>query len=98
MTVTSYSFAGCDNLKSVYVDGYDVTFGTDSLEIFPYGNTGTIDVYVKNGYSVPADAGGNGTTLNIIEEGKGPYPYENLIGVAFCVILIIAILAFVREV
>ena len=95
--VEPLTFAGCDNLTSIYVNGYDVQFGVDSLDVYPYGIPGTVDVYIKNGFSIPADAAGL-TTLNIIEEGKGPYPYENLIGVVFCVILIIAILAFVREV
>ena len=58
----------------------------------------TVDVYVKEGYSIPDNAAGEFTVVNVMEEGKGPYPYENWIVVAFCVLLIIGIMRIVREV
>ena len=97
--VPYHTFWNCLSLKAIYIEGYDVTFDIDSLNIGLSEEThATVDVYTKNGYSLPSNVADENTTVIVHEEGKGPYPYENLIGVAFCVILIIAILAFVREV
>ena len=97
--VTYNTFYGDNSLGSIFVDGYKATFQEGSLYIgCSSEHIVTVDVYVKEGYSLPDDVGGEFTIVNVIEEGKGPYPYENWIGVFFCVLLIIGILMFVREV
>ena len=98
--VVPYNTFYCDlNLKTINVEGYNATFEEESLSIgISEENTVILDVYVKEGYSLPSDVADDFTIINIIEEGKGPYPYENWVGVFFCVLLIIGILMFVREV
>lgn len=94
-----YTFLNDYALTEITIEGYDVVFQEESLIVSGDEEyQATIDVYTKNGYSLPDNVTDEYTTLIVHEEGKGPYPYENLIGVAFCAILIIAILAFVREV
>ena len=99
MTLENYTFYGCLNMEKITVKGYDAVFDAGSLDIgYSEESLTTVDVYVRSGYSIPDDAVGEFTVLNVIEEGKKPYPYENLIVVFFCVLLIIGILLFVREV
>ncbi|MBO4551966.1 MAG: leucine-rich repeat protein, partial [Candidatus Methanomethylophilaceae archaeon] len=99
VALTYNTFYNDNSLKSIFVEGYKATFEEGSLDIGCSSEyIVTVDVYVKEGYSLPDDVGGEFTIVNVIEEGKGPYPYENWIGVFFCVLLIIGILMFVREV
>jgi hypothetical protein len=58
----------------------------------------TIEVKVPKGYSIPEDATDGYTELVVSVIGEKPYPYENILGVIACILILIGILRFVREV
>ena len=92
-------FSGCMDLKKITFEGGDMILHEGALDVGNEGDIATVDVYVANGVSIPSNAVDDGyTTLNIIEEGKRPYPYENLIGVFVCVLILLAIFRIIKEV
>ena len=59
----------------------------------------TVEVYVNNGVSVPSEAVSDEYTDMIVnEEGKHPYPYENLIAAFVCVLILLGIMRIIKEV
>ena len=92
-------FSGCRDLKKITFEGGDVFFFDGSLNIGDPSFVATVDVYVANGVSIPSVAVDDEyTNLNVIEEGKRPYPYENLIGVFVCVLILLGIFRIIKEV
>ena len=98
-TFGAYVFEDDVNLKKITINSKDVIFEEDSLVISDYeGSPAYVDVYVPSGYDIPPEASNEYTILNIIREGERPYPWENWIGVFFCVLVILGILYAMREV
>lgn len=91
-------FFGCLALETVEFAGTDVTFGESSLSAGTEDNKVTLRVIVPKGLSVPSTAADQNTTLNVEVKGERPYPYENFIGVAICIAVILLIVYAVREV
>ena len=86
-------------LRNITINSGDVDLMDESLSISESeADKATLNVHVVKGYSVPEGAADEYTELNIIVIGERPYPWENWIGVFFCVLVIIAILMAVREV
>ena len=96
--VGEFCFLYCISLEKIYVESPKVTFGEYSLCIGSQDAKHEFDIVIPKGYEIPDYAYDEDTILNIIIAGEKPYPYENFIGVAFCVLILIAILRFVREV
>ena len=94
----SLLFYKCYNLESVTIESSDVTLTIDSLSVGEEGHEMTIEVKVPKGYSIPEDATDGYTELVVSVIGEKPYPYENILGVIACILILIGILRFVREV
>ncbi len=78
-------------------DGMKLESG--SLNIGTFDQTATLTVKLIYGASIPDDAVNDEyTTLDIDQEGKHAYPWENLIGVAVCVLILLGIFRIIREV
>lgn len=87
------------NLKEIVINSSDVVLTEDSLSIGNEEAHATVDVYVKQGYKVPADAYYESTTtLNIKTIGERPYPWVNIVGAVVCGLGIIGILYGMRQV
>ena len=99
VTLDSLIFADDWVLKDIYIESSDVKLLEDSLVItYNESEKTSVNVHVVKGYSIPDNASNEFTELNIIIIGERPYPWENWIGVFFCVLVIIGILWAVREV
>ena len=93
-------FSGCAGLKKITFEGGDMVLEEGALNVGTSG-TGrlTVEVYVNNGVSVPSEAVSDEYTDMIVnEEGKHPYPYENLIGVFVCILILLGIFRIIKEV
>ncbi len=100
-TVEDWVFGSCTALERVEIYSPDVTLLEESLCVNSDSelmDTYTYTVLVPSGYTVPDNATDDYTELNIEVIGQRPYPYENLIGVVVCLLIVIGILYFVREV
>lgn len=94
-------FYGDTNLEKLVINSSDVILGEDSLSVgdeSSWGDPFVLHIEIPSGYHVPDNATNSDTILDITVIGERPYPYENFIGIGFCIILLIAILMFVREV
>ena len=93
-------FNGCAGLKKITFEGGDMVLEEGALNVGT-SETGklTVEVYVNNGVSVPSEAVSNEYTDMIVnEEGKHPYPYENLIAAFVCVLILLGIMMIIKEV
>lgn len=97
-TIGSDVFIYDRNIEKITIASGDVVLDRGSLSIAAYEESFTLNVEVVKGYDVPSNAANEYTTLNIIIIGERPYPWENWIGVFFCVLVVIGILWAVREV
>ena len=98
-TLESMIFMSDFNLKEIVINSSDVVLTEASLSIGNDEAHATVDVYVKQGYKVPADAYyESSTTLNIKTIGERPYPWVNIIGAVVCGLGIIGILYGMRQV
>ena len=94
-----YVFYDDTSLEKISIGSSDVVLTEGSLTIsFEEQEPFILNVEVVKGYSIPDDAANEYTKLNISIIGERPYPWENWIGVFFCVLVIIGILWAVREV
>ena len=94
------AFLGCLGLKDITFEGDRMILESGSLNIgTDEENVAHVTVHLINTASIPSNACEDDfTVLDIDKEGEYSYAYENLIGVAVCLILLIGILAIIREV
>ncbi len=88
-------FSGCYSLEKVEILSSGVTLDNDSLSVITDPEkleTYTYTVLVPSGYSIPDSATNEHTIINVEVIGERPYPYENLIGVVFCLFIVFGIL------
>ena len=92
-------FLGCTNLKTIDILGTDVTFNQGALNVGLMGSPAEITVNVPRDYSLPSNVVDDEyTTLDVVREGEHPYPYENLLGVLVCLLVLVGIIKIIREV
>lgn len=91
-------FYGCTGLEKITLNSTDLKLYNWCLSVGTDLEPATVVVEVVKGYSLPSKVADEYTTLVVKNIGDHPYPYENLIAVAFCVLVLIGILALVREV
>ena len=100
--IESEAFTMCSSLTLIDFLGDKMELEAGSLDIGIEGaETGPQEVTVKliRTASLPSDVVTNdGTKLIIEKEGDHPYPYENLIGVAICLLTLVGVIAVIREV
>ncbi len=85
------AFSSCYSLKTIEFLGTSVEFDEGALSIGDEDGDVEVTVIVPNGMSLPDDVGGEFTDITVVEKGKRPYPYENLIGVAICILVLLFI-------
>ena len=99
VTLTYGILSGSTNMQKITINSKDVVLDSYSLSIGTADhNKATVDVLVPSGYSIPADAAGDYTTLNVKYIGERPYPWVNIIGAIVCALGIIGILYGMRQV
>lgn len=93
-------FRGCFNLKEIYLDSEKVEMETGSLNIGSDLGHADVTITIPKGYEIPVDAVSEPqfTTLTILIKGEHPFPMENLIGIAFCVLVLLIIVRMFRGV
>ena len=92
------AFIGCTNLEEIDLLSTGIILDEGSLNI-AQGSPMTVDIIKPKKYQIQSNAVTDDlTTLSIHDIGERPYPMENLIGVAFCVLILILIARFFRKV
>ena len=91
-------FVECFNLESIYIPGSDVTLVPGSFGVGNDSQSAIVTLTVNKDLQLPNVLGNDYTTLEIVIIGERPYPYENLIGVAVCIAILVGIIYAVREV
>ena len=91
----------CDTaLEEIYVGSDTVQFEDESLVVGTYVSYDPfyLNMTVPKGYTLPAEVTNENTVIAISYIGEKPYPWENLIGVFFCVLVLIVIFRVFRSV
>lgn len=97
--VDAYVFWKCYGLSEIYIGSSDVTLENGSLIVSTSDSDAfTLNITVPKGYSIPEDAYNTYTDLIVTYIGERPYPYENIIGVVICLIVLFAIFKLFRRV
>jgi len=97
-SIESGAFGCCFNLGSITILDPDTALYEGSLGIGDWEHSVTVDIHIPEGMVVPDDAFNSYTKPNILVMGEEPYPYENLIGVAICLLVLFIIIRLFREV
>ena len=99
VTLEASAFSGCLSLKDITFEGDDFTLDPGSLNIGREETPAEVTVHIIKTASIPSDACDDGfTTVHIDKEGEHPYPYENLIGVFVCLLILLGIFRIIKEV
>ncbi len=91
------AFLGDISLEKIVFEGKDTVLEENSLSV-GVGSVKTIKVVAPSGFSIPDDSHDMFTEIDLEIIGERPYPYENLIGVAICILILIGIIRLFREV
>ena len=94
----SYIFENCSNIVSITFEGTNIDFASDSLSMGSEESPMDVSVYYHKGLTIPSDVSNQFTVLDLIELGKDPYPWENLIGVAVCLLILFGMFRLFKEV
>ncbi len=91
-------FQGCSSLTEIDLLSSDIVLNEGALNV-AVGKEQTVDIVKPKGYSIPSDAVTDElTVLSVHDLGERPYPYENLIGVAICLLILYMIFRLFRKV
>ncbi len=97
--IESKAFYRCFNLKDIVFYSKDVHLNTGALDIGSLEQHAEVNLSVVKGYNVNSEAVTDDyTELSITVQGERPYPYENLIGVAICLLILYLIVRIFRGV
>ena len=92
------AFQGCTSLKEIDLLSSDIVLREGSLNIADKEQQ-IVDIVKPKRYSIPSGAVTDDlTVLSIHDLGERPYPYENLIGVAICLLILYMIVRLFRKV
>ncbi len=93
-----YVFVGCHALESITFEGNSTKLDSDSLSVGDGTGRASITVIANQGFSLPDDSHNEYTTIELTILGEEPYPYENLIGIAICLLVLYMIIRLFRKV
>ncbi len=96
--VDTYAFWRSTNLTEMYIGSNGVTLEDDALTIGTSVDKVTLNITVPKGYTISETTHNESTELNITFIGERPYPYENLIGIIICILVLFAIFKLFRKV
>jgi len=98
VSLESDVFYDCNNLTEITIYSSDVSFEYGSLDIASVDNPATLTLNVNKDLTIPNDVVSDysETTLVIKVIGERPYPYENIIGVIICLLIVVSILRMFR--
>ena len=91
-------FSQCFNLTTITILGIDTVMMNESLCIGTEDRTAEIRVIIPDGMQLPDNVFDEYTIAHVSIIGEEPYPYENLIGVAICLLVLFFIIRLFREV
>jgi len=92
------AFQGCTSLEEIDLLSSDIVLREGSLNIADEERQ-IVDIVKPKRYSIPSGAVTDDlTVLSIHDLGERPYPYENLIGVAICLLILYMIVRLFRKV
>ena len=92
------AFHKCLNLTEFTIYSPDVILDSYSFDIGTEENPVTVTLTVPKDLFIPSMVAGDCTTLDIHIIGERPYPYENLLGVLVCVLVVLFIVRMFRGV
>ena len=92
------AFHKCLNLAEFTIYSPDVILDSYSFDIGTEENPVTVTLTVPKDLFIPSMVAGDCTTLDIHIIGERPYPYENLLGVLVCVLVVLFIVRMFRGV
>ncbi len=95
VTLLFEAFRDCISLEDIFIDGEGTVLEEGCFNISDTDEV-TVKVTVPKGYSVPDNAVSETfvgvTHLDITVEGERPYPYENIVGVIICAVILILVM------
>ncbi len=92
------AFLECLSLEQIEFHGDGIVLDENSLDIGTKDNPMTVTIIKDKGLDIPEDAAGEYTELDVRNWGERPYPYENFIGVAICILVLLGIIWLFRGV
>ena len=100
VSIHTGAFIGCRDLTDIYFEGDRMQFENGSLDVgLSAEDVVEYTVHIIRTASIPSDAVTDEyTILHIDKEGEHPYPYENFIGVAICLLALFGVVMVIREV
>ena len=93
-------FYSCPNLTDIYFEGDRMELDAGSMNVgTDEEHIAEFTVHLISTANIPSDAVDDEFTKLIIDkEGEHPYPYENFIGVAICLLVLFGIVRMFRRV
>jgi hypothetical protein len=100
VTISQNAFIGCLDLKDIHFEGDRMELDAGSMNVgTDADHTAEFTVHLISTANIPSDAVNDEfTTMHIDKEGEHPYPYENFIGVAICLLALFGVVMVIREV
>ncbi len=100
VTILSGAFIGCMDLKDIYFEGDRMELDAGSMNVgTDEEHIAEFTVHIISTANIPSDAVDDEfTKMHIDKEGEHPYPYENFIGVAICLLALFGVVMVIREV
>jgi hypothetical protein len=86
------------NLTEFIIYSPDVILNSYSLDIGTEEDPVILNLTVPKDLFIPENVNGDNTTLDIHILGERPYPYENLLGVLVCILVVLFIVRMFRGV
>ncbi len=100
VNIQSDAILGCIDLKDIYFEGDRMELDAGSMNVgTDADHKAEFTVHLISTANIPSDAVNDEfTTMHIDKEGEHPYPYENFIGVAICLLALFGVVMVIREV
>ena len=98
VVVDQYILYECYAMEQITMWGPNAVMDEHTLDIGTFDKTVTVSLTVHKDLEIPNHVNNEFTILNISIIGDRPYPYENLIGAAVCIAILVGIILVVREV
>ena len=97
--IEPFAFGRDMSLEEILIESDQVALTTDSLSIGSLElGTAHLKLTIPKGYSLNGDAYDDYTVYDITHIGEKPYPYENILGVLVCLVVLFGIFKMFRRV
>lgn len=92
------AFFGCSGLSRIEFEGTSTDLYPEALCVGTDYDPAEIEVVAPKGFVLPDDAYDGSTSIDLTILGERPYPYENFIGIAICLVVLFSIIRMFRRV